>query len=77
MEIEIACMLKMETDVPILQPEGFRFFWKPDCHAALKLKGYADRTARWDPAKSYNSRIKLWLDDGRKKQILTMVISLR
>lgn len=70
MEIELMDNLKIETDIPILRVERFWFSWKPDCHAVLHLEGYIDRNIRWNPGKSYNSRIKICFADESKTNII-------
>lgn len=70
MEIKLAGNLKMETDIPVLHVESFRYSWKPDCHALLELQGYIDRNIQWNPVQSYSSRIKIWLETDGKVQIV-------
>lgn len=70
MEIKLADNLKIETDIPIMYVESFCFFWKPCCHAVLKLKGYIDRTIQWNPEDSYHSRIKISMVDEGSARII-------
>lgn len=70
MEIKLSGGLKIETELPVLQVLHFRFQWKPDCHALLKLEGYVDRKMEWDLEKSNLSPIRIGRDDGGKQQIL-------
>lgn len=70
MEIRLSGGLKMETELPILHVLNFRFQWKPDCHALLKLEGYVDKNIDWVSEESYNYHIRIWTDDGGKQQIL-------
>ena len=70
MEIKLADYLKIETDIPLQYVEKFSFSWKPGCHASLKLEGYLDRKIPWDAGPSYNSRIKIWLEDERRTTII-------
>lgn len=70
MEFKITDSLKVETDVPILNVGSFRFFWKTNCHARMELDGYIDRSISWNPAQSYNSRIKIHSNEGGKTQTL-------
>lgn len=70
MEIKLSGGLKMETELPILHVLSFRFLWKPDCHALLRLEGYVDRNIGWNPEKSDHSPIRIWTEDGGKQQIL-------
>nr|WP_289707485.1 hypothetical protein [Enterocloster clostridioformis] len=70
MEIKLADYLKIETDIPLQYVEKFNFSWKPGCHALLKLEGYLDRRIPWDAGPSYNSRIKIWLENERGTTII-------
>lgn len=70
MEIKLADYLKIETDIPLQYVEKFNFSWKPGCHALLKLEGYLDRRIPWDAGTSYNSRIKIWLENERGTTII-------
>lgn len=70
MEIKLAANLKMETDIPIFHVTGFHFLWKTDSHAELNLSGDIDSHIQWKPEQFYNSRLKIWLNEGDGIQII-------
>lgn len=67
---KLADNLFMETDIPFNNIVSFLFFWKTDCHAVLNMEGYMDRSSNWNQSQLYESRLKLWLENDGKEQII-------
>lgn len=70
MEIGIASNLKLESAIHFASVESFQFTWMPNQHAVLTLSGYIDSNQRYEVTEAYNSKIKVWLDKEKEKQIL-------
>lgn len=70
MEISITSNLKVESVIHFEAVEYFQFTWMPNQHAELILRGYIDRTQKYEMTEAYNSKIKIWLEDEKGGQIL-------
>lgn len=68
MEINITSNIKIQSEIPFILVEKFQFVWMPNQHAELILSGYADSVQVYGMAKTYNSKVKIWLD--KENQIL-------
>lgn len=70
MKIKLIDNLTIETEIPILYVDSFWFCWKPYCHALLNVQGYVDRKIEWDPNQSFNTRIRICLEEDEKATII-------
>lgn len=62
--------LYIETVIPIKSVISFCYSWKADCHAILKMDGYIDRSTSWNCFQSYDSQIRLWLDQNGEERTI-------
>ena len=64
MEIKIGNQIMLESILPILKIEDFKFVWEPNKHAFLNLEGYLNEGAENNLEKAYGSKIRLWFEEG-------------
>ncbi len=64
MEIKIGNQIMLESILPILKVEEFKFVWEPNKHAFLNLEGYLNEYAENNLEKAYGSKIRLWFEEG-------------
>ena len=70
MEIRITDSLKLQCEIPFILVEKFRFVWKPNQHAVLRLEGYINGNAQYITDNLYDSKIKIWIEEKKNKRVL-------
>lgn len=70
MIINLADNLKMETEIPIKMVIRFIYSWRTDSHAVLHMEGYLDRSSKWNFCQSYDSQIRIWLNQNEEQKTL-------
>lgn len=70
MIIRLADNLNMETELPIKNVINFWYSWKTGCHAMLHLEGFIDRSSKWNFCQSYNSQLRLWINQDTGQQTI-------
>jgi len=62
--------LYLETDIPMINCENLSVTWKPQEHAYIELDGYVDPDFAYKSTSLYGSKIKLWLKEENREQVL-------
>ena len=70
MIIKLTADLEVETELPFKKVLDFGYSWKTDCHAALHVRGYLDKSASWDDFLQDASPIKIWMGEGEERKII-------